>query len=855
MQIIAQKNTENLRLLVGTFKDYNLRYKLIEKTLNQAGVFNIFAEPKISINKILWRTTHSGKSTNYNNLSADDKAFVDNFLASTLNQISTVFKKNEKLSHNIEEYFGVPDNDSKYLIETGNDKKAIIIQWGAKFDNSEQTKLSVKADDDFPVPVIFKLRFTTGEDAPNEKVFLNYNNKSFEETANQNAIIDFGKVFINKKINSWQVINTDEQVNYQEHICDGRTEYYYIDVAPYQTMIFVAKYDDGKTATNINFHFELSDEKKELNSGEKGLMSLEKIKPKTKVIVYTLENDKKSYEKEFVCVEGKDKYEIILPTPPPPPPPVVEPVIDDVKVQLINKKKNPIANIRIDFQYLSTEKTETTNENGECLLNGVNITNPIRLIYKVHYKKAKIPWSLRFKNKNYKQINKKRQKIRKIDIEKGVEKYIIQIRKRCLWCLLLLLLPLLLLIRINKNIDYIVKNACESISVENKTVAINYTYTEEEINKEKQTDKKGKVSFKIKGRRIYEIIFGLNKQDFDVEANLIENGSSIVKNVSNINDLLKKETVLYVPIKYSDITFTVFSKKQPDFRIEQAKLDFIVNYNGKDSVFTAYSDTNGIYKIKCPECTDYISVNASNEGYYYDEIIKRQLDVFKNNEDSCYLFLQPVLYSLDIVMCIDATGSMDVIISQVKSRALTFYEDLVQKMEDVDKYTEGIRVRVIAYRDFYEAEPEAIEEVDFILLPDNATEYSDELQGLIANGGGDTPESSLEALTFAFNSDWTTKGDHKRQIIVLWTNAPPLPLDDPRRESCANYPDDIPANLIELEEKWDKISETARLVIFAPESGWTKIKNEWKNVTFIQIERNLDENDYNKAIEEIAKNI
>lgn len=39
-------------------------------------------------------------------------------------------------------------------------------------------------------------------------------------------------------------------------------------------------------------------------------------------------------------------------------------------------------------------------------------------------------------------------------------------------------------------------------------------------------------------------------------------------------------------------------------------------------------------------------------------------------------------YNVDIVMCIDATGSMGPIIEEVKTNALSFYQKFVEAMEE-----------------------------------------------------------------------------------------------------------------------------------------------------------------------------
>ena len=55
-------------------------------------------------------------------------------------------------------------------------------------------------------------------------------------------------------------------------------------------------------------------------------------------------------------------------------------------------------------------------------------------------------------------------------------------------------------------------------------------------------------------------------------------------------------------------------------------------------------------------------------------------------------------YSVDIVMCIDATGSMSSIIDEVKANALSFYQKFVDEMEaqDPPKSVQQLRIKVIA---------------------------------------------------------------------------------------------------------------------------------------------------------------
>lgn len=49
-------------------------------------------------------------------------------------------------------------------------------------------------------------------------------------------------------------------------------------------------------------------------------------------------------------------------------------------------------------------------------------------------------------------------------------------------------------------------------------------------------------------------------------------------------------------------------------------------------------------------------------------------------------------YAVDIVMCIDATGSMAPIINEVKNNAMSFYQKFVDAMDENDKEVSELRI-------------------------------------------------------------------------------------------------------------------------------------------------------------------
>lgn len=221
-------------------------------------------------------------------------------------------------------------------------------------------------------------------------------------------------------------------------------------------------------------------------------------------------------------------------------------------------------------------------------------------------------------------------------------------------------------------------------------------------------------------------------------------------------------------------------------------------------------------------------------------------------------------YTVDMVFCIDATGSMEdftgnqtKIINMVKQNALNFYGDFKQMMDSKDKKVYQLRVRVVAFRDYLADGDDAMLVTDFFMLPQQAAEFEACINSIHAQGGGDIPEDGLEALAYAIKSNWTTEGTKKRQVIVVWTDAGTHEIG--YGSSAPNYPNGMPRSLAELNEWWDGMKFNAkRLVLFAPdESHWNYISENWDNVAHIPsvAGNGLAEQNYKEMLSAIANSI
>jgi hypothetical protein len=198
-------------------------------------------------------------------------------------------------------------------------------------------------------------------------------------------------------------------------------------------------------------------------------------------------------------------------------------------------------------------------------------------------------------------------------------------------------------------------------------------------------------------------------------------------------------------------------------------------------------------------------------------------------------------YAVDIVFCIDVTGSMTPILDRVKDNALRFYDDVQMNLTDKGKNVDELRVRVIAFRDLKADGAAALQESPFFTLPEE--------------------QAGLEAVALAINSPWTTSGDRRRQVIVVWTDSPSQPLTG--EPAPPPYTDKIPKDFSALTDLWENEqgvmgASSKRLIIFAPDGpGWTDISGVWENVVHhpSKAGEGLSEVDYGTIVDSIANSV
>lgn len=202
--------------------------------------------------------------------------------------------------------------------------------------------------------------------------------------------------------------------------------------------------------------------------------------------------------------------------------------------------------------------------------------------------------------------------------------------------------------------------------------------------------------------------------------------------------------------------------------------------------------------------------------------------------------------NVDIVFVIDATESMQPLIDKVKKLTLSFREELEKGLEKNRRKINNLRIKVIVFRDYYVDDRYAMEESRFFILPEEKQDFYDFVSEIRAGGGGDEPESGLEALALALRSDFVKEGDKKRHVIVLFTDASAHAFEQQKDGVPGNYPKRMFENLGDLYQAWGTeqdalgaspgfmvpmMHSAKRLVLFAPSLyPWNELEVDLENV-------------------------
>lgn len=154
----------------------------------------------------------------------------------------------------------------------------------------------------------------------------------------------------------------------------------------------------------------------------------------------------------------------------------------------------------------------------------------------------------------------------------------------------------------------------------------------------------------------------------------------------------------------------------------------------------------------------------------------------------------------DLVICIDATGSMAKCLEGVK----THVQELCAGFDtNPNQMKLDWRVRLLAYRDLNMGE-----ETQAFPFTNDIAQFQRDVASISAAGGGDEPESTLDVIFQALDSPWR---DQCNKCIAIFTDATPHP-----QLHASSVEPGQPRDLDEVINKL--IPTRAHVFLFGPES-------------------------------------
>ena len=231
------------------------------------------------------------------------------------------------------------------------------------------------------------------------------------------------------------------------------------------------------------------------------------------------------------------------------------------------------------------------------------------------------------------------------------------------------------------------------------------------------------------------------------------------------------------------------------------------------------------------------------DGVAYDNVIKE----FTTGEYK---------YTVDVVMLMDISGSMSDEIGMVKDNAKNFYTMFKDSCDNYGINLLGLTTQVVTFSDINVDGADALNKsaVYNMLNEDEHNAFETYVNNIYLAGGGDYPESGLEALATAFmRESWGPDDGLHRQVFILWTDATYLTSNSSIWQKPAvdasgnpvldgeNNPVYVPAYTAftyeQVKAMWDGMPSGRRLILFAPKGVWGDsnegdwaLMDEWKNV-------------------------
>jgi len=186
----------------------------------------------------------------------------------------------------------------------------------------------------------------------------------------------------------------------------------------------------------------------------------------------------------------------------------------------------------------------------------------------------------------------------------------------------------------------------------------------------------------------------------------------------------------------------------------------------------------------------------------------------------------------DVVFCVDCTQSMDPCISELKTQIETFAGGLSKPASSNERPVDW-RLKILGFRDL-NADANPWVNLDATMV-NSVADAQKQVAALAAEGGGDDPESALDAVWYAATQ--TPWRDNCTKVVVLFSDQTSLEMMHPSTVAKGAVGNDVSAVKQALAERgiylyawamacpvWEQLKSTPKTV-FTPVSGADGLKS------------------------------
>lgn len=281
------------------------------QTLLSKEEHSFFARPDVVSNQIKWSSDveTSKPIRSFQNLSAEEKDEVADYLEKQEKNIKASLKNNTDFKKFLDNLFLVPSEESIKVISTEKGLIAILTEWGSVSNTSiseiNPVSMLIKRPRSTTSRVVVKILYTDGTVASDKTFYYSYaGGNEIASRANQEGIRDFGRFKIGSE---FKVLDKVNGLSVNEHIFTVSNEEEYIVHFPLYTKAtlkvidqkdrIVTDFEVGiKAENNQNFYTTDARGIIELDNLEVGkqITAFEKNKPE-KTQTYTLEREDNNF--------------------------------------------------------------------------------------------------------------------------------------------------------------------------------------------------------------------------------------------------------------------------------------------------------------------------------------------------------------------------------------------------------------------------------------------------------------------------------------------------------------------------------------------------------------------------------